>query len=415
MHAQPNENVILLWLSRKFSSEEPTSRRRAFALLGAVALALVGGPATDGLIAATRAHEPVVRFIRACGWTFRIGILFIAAIVPAEGIGVGEAAWQAWQTATTVGYGNMPAVSAAGRACVVVLGTINIGFVGYAISAAFELREYAEQLRKTGRMHNPKNQAYVILNSPGERDLKIFIRGVRSSEPDAPICVVDARIDALPAEIANLPDVHFVKGSPLNPAVLGRAGVERSRAVVIYALDKDQPDSDAATLTVARLLWRIPATFRINYFLVEPHNAHLFEEDFLDSAERGRPRPAAIPRHLATMAAVQAVRSSRVGETLSSLIRADNGYGFHAFRYAGEKPVSWKRLCRATLDAAERTGAAANAVSLTKAGEKETDACPKPSETVRPGDQVVLAWSEDSDPATFLSAMEKYLADDENA
>lgn len=348
-----------------------------------------GLPPTKTAAKELRRHEPAERFLRACGWAVRFGLLTVLALRWTEGMAFSEAVWQLWQTATTVGYGNQPAATEAGRWTIMILGTFDIGFVGYAISTAFGLKDHVADLRRHGHMPNPHDGALLIVHSPGERDLKILVRGVREEHPGLPVCVVDARLDGLPHEISVLPDVHFIKGSPLNPAVLERARAKQASAAVVYALDKDLPDSDAATVTVVRQLWSLDAAFPVSYFLVEPLNGHLFDNDFQDARARGRSRPTAIPRHLATMAAVQAVRSAGAGETLASLIRQDDGIGLATLELRPRFGTDWGRLCTHVQEAARIRGIGANAVALLPAA-GGTKTCPRASDPVFAGDKVVL-------------------------
>jgi len=192
-----------------------------------------------------------------------------------------------------------------------------------------------------------------------------------------------------------------VRGSALNPVVLERAGVQTSKAVILFASDKSDPDTDAATLTVAKQLWRVPGRFRLCYFLVESQNERLFAGEFDDAADLGRPHPAAVPRHLATMAAVQAARSSRVGDTITGLLRPDSGPMLHAGHTGAAAPARWSRLVSVVQRIAEELDVAVNPVSLSRAGGDEASVCPRPTDLVLPEDQVVFSAAQGVDWASF--------------
>lgn len=389
--------MIVHWLSGRRAPE--AERAREIALAAALLGAALGRPLSRRVAAELRPHEAVRRFVVACGWVARVSLGLAIALMLSEGYGVFESVWEVWQTATTVGFGTHPASTIVGRSLILVFGTVDIALVGYAISSAFDVREHVHQLRRSGLMPNSHHGAHIVIHAPPERDLKLFIRGVRKDDPDAPVCVVDDNLDELPRDIAVLPHVHFVRGSALNPAVLERADVTRARSVVIYSMNKDDPTSDAATLTIVKLLWRLPGTFRVSYLLVEPANERLFESEFQDADARGRSRPAAVLRHMATLAAVTGCRSGRAAETMSGLVLSPDA-AMRTIPFAGAT-TTWSRVVVATLSIAEEMGAAINAIAVAHVGATRSIVCPRAEETVGPGDHVVFNSGQGVDWAEF--------------
>lgn len=400
--------MIIFWLSGRRGPHD--ARAVEFRLAAMLSGALIGGPVSRRLAAELRPHAAVLRFVHACQWVARVSVGLALALMVVEGYEPVEAVWEVWQTATTVGFGNQPAITVWGRMLVLVFGTIDIGLVGYTISAAFGIKDYLGDLRRFGMLPNSDSGAYVIIHAPSERDLKLFVRGIRHAEPDAPVCIVDGTMDCLPPDLATLPHVHFIRGSALNPNVLERANVARSKAVVVYSMNKDQPDSDAATLTVVKLLWRIPGDFRISYLLVEPANASLFEGEFADAVARGRPRPAPILRHLATLAAVASCHSSRAAETLTGLVATADA-SVHTEAFPAAVPVRWRVFVGLVQDTADELGIAVNPLSFAPAARDRTNTCPRPGDELNPGDSVVYSAGPGIDWIAFTAALARRLAD----
>lgn len=401
--------MIIFWLSGRRGPQEARDDERAIAF--DLTKAMLGGMITRRLAAELREHYAIRRFVHACQWVIRVSACLAVALMLVEGYGPFEAVWEVWQTATTVGFGTHPASTVPGRLLILLFGTIDIGLVGYAISAAFEVKEYLVDLRRFGLMPNPEAGAYVIIHAPTERDLKLFVRGVRLTDPDAPVCVVDGDLDQLPSDLATLPHVYFIKGSALDPSVLENANIARSKAVVVYSLNKDQSESDAATLTVVKLLWRIPGKFRISYLLVEPANEHLFEGEFNDAVARGRSRPAPILRHMATLAAVTSCRSSRAAETVTGLVLAGEGAIVHTESYPAQTEITWSRFVAAVQDTAVELNVAVNPLSFALDGQDHTNTCPRPADRLGPGTFIVYNASPETDWPRFSRVLGDRLAE----
>ncbi|NKB24374.1 MAG: hypothetical protein GKR87_08375 [Kiritimatiellae bacterium] len=87
---------------------------------------------------------------------FTVGLKFV------ENIAWNEAVWQVWQTATTIGYGNSPAVTFAGRNITMFLGILAVAILGVVISSSIDLKQLLSDRRRQGMMNNPYKDGYVI-------------------------------------------------------------------------------------------------------------------------------------------------------------------------------------------------------------------------------------------------------------
>ncbi len=191
-----------------------------------------------------------------------------------------EAIWQTWQTATTVGYGNRPAETTAGRWTTIFCGTIGIAFLGTGISVMFDLKQNIRDKRRYGMSKNSVKNGYVVINFPGSTELSILAKEIRAQEPEAGICVVDNRIEELPQSLlTSIGNLHFVTGSLLDQETYNEASIKDNKAVIVFPHDPASADSDASTKTIVDSVQRFAGeSTRILYILVDPNNAWLFED-----------------------------------------------------------------------------------------------------------------------------------------
>ncbi len=149
-------------------------------------------------------------------WCIGLFIAFVILFKFAESVGWEESIWQAWQTFTTVGYGNAPATTTLGRIITMILSTLGIAFVGALFAAAFDFKTSIVEKRKNGLMNNPHKNGYVIFNFPRANVASRLIEEWRMVEPKVPICIVDSQLEELPKSIAMFPNVHYVNGNTLD-------------------------------------------------------------------------------------------------------------------------------------------------------------------------------------------------------
>lgn len=208
-----------------------------------------------------------------------ISVLYILTFKFSENVSWIEAIWQAWQTTTTVGYGNQPAETLVGRLFSILFGTSGIAVLGVLITAIFDAREEKKYRKRMGMINNPYKNGYVIFNFPGIPKFQTLVREIRHVEKDVPICVVDGRIDELPLSVAMIDNVHFVKGSILDKETYQSVRLKENKVVIIFPVESSKPDSDGTTLTVTKMVSRVAGhDTRIIYVLVDSSNSWLFED-----------------------------------------------------------------------------------------------------------------------------------------
>lgn len=195
-----------------------------------------------------------------------------------ENISWNEALWQTWQTATTVGYGNKPPETVFGRIATAIFGTLNIFMLGVLFGKASEFRQEQRDRRRYGYMENKKPNSYVIINFPDEYRLITFIKEVRAVDPNSHFCIIDNNITEIPPSIEVFGDIHFIRGSLLKKETFKQANIDKSKVIVVFPSDFNDPDSDGKTITVINLLENLvtPKT-TIMHVLIDPDNAWLFE------------------------------------------------------------------------------------------------------------------------------------------
>ncbi len=178
---------------------------------------------------------------------------------------ISDAVWWAFVTLTTVGYGDRVPTTLAGR----VIG-VGLAFAGVVLAALLTGRiasAWVERSLREGRGMTDLSQLkdhFVICGWKGAldallRDLVAIDPSLRS-EPFVIIASVDPdKVEAVRGQ-ADLRELHFVSGDPLEEAVLARANVRQARRILVLADDtgtQSPAETDARTvmtvITVAEL------------------------------------------------------------------------------------------------------------------------------------------------------------------
>ncbi|NLR93209.1 MULTISPECIES: potassium channel family protein [Flammeovirga] len=328
-----------------------------------------------------RESEPYQWFKKVCLYTLGINILFAILFKYVESVSWNEAIWQTWQTATTVGYGNAPAETLAGRIITMVLSTISIAFVGALFSAAFDYKEYYKTQKKLGFMNNPYKDGYVIFHFPGTTVAKRFIHELREVEKNVGICFVDDNISELPDEIQNLPNIHFVKGCPLQRETYYSSGVKSNKTVIVFPTDYDQRTADGSTKTTIDLLERFidHKKTRILYVLVDMNNGWMFENN----------NATYVNADLSVLAIVQECQDPYSALVIEDLLYNSQGANPMTVEVNKIAGLSWKQLQIGLIDCLDGTEHQCNLLSLIRNG--QSNSCPKSTEILEKGDLLSIS------------------------
>ncbi len=325
-------------------------------------------------------------------------ILFTVFFKWAEGTSWGEAAWQSWQTITTVGYGNQPAESLFGRISSVIFGTVGIASLGVLFSATLDYKIYRRNKWRHGLINNPIEEGYVIFNYPGEFKLLKFIQEIRTVEDRVGICVVDNSIEKLPQSIASLNGIHFIKGSILSKDTYTKAGISDNKAVIIFPMQSSNQESDAATKTTVDLVEKFITTeTRIMHVLVDPSNAWMFEgsssTQILESFE--------------VLTLVQECQDQYSADTVEDLLLNSKGGNLKTFKPKLVVGYTWKEFISALSEVCSEANIPCNPLALIKDGKSNT--CPEFTARIEEGDSISMITYNSFDWDRCEKNMKQYL------
>jgi hypothetical protein len=308
-----------------------------------------------------------------------------------------DSLWLVWQTVTTVGYGDMPPKTVLGMSGVMVTGMVSILLLPYLLTAFLEYREDRILRKKTGMEMNPHTSSTLLVCCRNAEDLLVLIRELRWADPDAPVCIVDDRLEELPPKVARLPGVHFVKGSILSDETYTQAGIETCGQVMIFPHEPDHAASDATTESVARIVQRLaPDAVRIVFLLVDPNNAKLF----------AGVTSAAIYQDFAIYAALQELRSRGASQIFTHLMSSTSGANPTTFPAGRVVGWTWGRFQRAALTVSTDRNVPINPLALIHDG--KPDPCPAPDALIQAGDLLSLIVHPSFDYTDFEAAMAQH-------
>ncbi|PWJ44853.1 potassium channel family protein [Sediminitomix flava] len=315
--------------------------------------------------------------IYSCFISIGLWGIFAVGFWYTEGTSFEESIWQGWQTLTTVGYGNSPAESTWGRIITMIIGTMGIAQIGALFSAVFDYKAHLKEKKRLGLMDNPFSDGYVIFNFPGGSLLKQLISELRNVEKEIGICIVDDRIEELPVDIQQIPNVHFIKGDGLSKETYERAKICDNKAVIVYPVNKDDRQSDASTKTIVDLVDRFTTEkTRIIHMLVDSNNAWMFDKN----------KSTAIYANLDTLAVVQECQDPYSAPIIEQLLSNTAGANPMTVKPSRQVGWTWGELEQKILDVKQTYGINCNLFALIENGNYST--CP-PSETVITDDSLI--------------------------
>ena len=167
-----------------------------------------------------------------------------------------DSVWATLTTITTVGYGDYFAATVGGRIATIVL----IYFVGlasftYVITQIVDIAVEGQNNRRFGLIdcRDLVDDHIIIVNYPSELRVGAIIDQL-ASDPVTSHRSVVILADSIEEHPFNNPNVHFVRGSPLQDESLNRANVARAYASVVLTPGTDEHAADAIASSIVSLI-----------------------------------------------------------------------------------------------------------------------------------------------------------------
>ncbi len=307
-----------------------------------------------------------------------LSFIFAICIKFTENISWNEAVWQVWQTATTVGFGNKPASTLAGRHVTIFFGIISIAILGVVISSAVDLKLMLSSRRKLGMLDNPFKGGYVLFNFPGHH-LELYIREIVAREPEVGICVVDSRLEELPLSIRNLHNkIRFVKGYSHDQETYKRAGLRENKKVVVFPLDPVSPESDLSTSRLVDLVLRfVEDSSEVIYVLLDSKNEWMFPK-----------KAVPVLQNLNMLAIVQECQNTHSSAIIRSILLNTEGAYTHTVTPQLVVGKQWGEIVKKSMSLAVNEIESFNLLALIRCN--KIMSCPKASEVIKQGDRISI-------------------------
>jgi len=221
-----------------------------------------------------------------------LGVLFVVGVLGVSILGntlsfwyferaglapsLSDSLWYSVISITTIGYGDLSSNTAGAR-----IGTaffiIIIGLTAFTTSIGM-LVDWVVELRdkeKSG-MGTPAARGHLlIVNFPSETRVRQIIEEFSSDRhhKEREVIVVTDETERLPF---GMPNVSFVRGSPLEKETYERASIEHADQAIILSTGYDDPRSDSFVASVAFVIETLNPRTKIVAECLDPKHAILF-------------------------------------------------------------------------------------------------------------------------------------------
>ena len=179
---------------------------------------------------------------------------FDRGVDPERAITLADAFWYSIVSITTIGYGDFSATSLGARIGTGVF-VVFVGLAAFTSAVGIGVDWILEmQYRERSGMGSPRARNHLlIVNFPNERRVRQiigeFLRDPRHRDDE--IVIVTDQIETLPFTV---PNVHFVRGSPLEEETYRRAGADIARQAIVLSTGYDDPNTDSVAASIVSLL-----------------------------------------------------------------------------------------------------------------------------------------------------------------
>ncbi len=341
-------------------------------------------------------HTTLGIFCKGAAILLAAGALHAVFFKIYENVSWNESFWQTWQTFTTVGYGNRPAETAAGRWTTILFGTMGIAFLGVIISQMFDLKQDRRDKRRFGMLTNPVKKGVIIFNYPGPVRLRGIIREIRYLHKNIGFCIVDERIQELPPEIVEMDNISFIRGELLHEETYQRASLDENRIVIVFPSDFGVTSSDGITqLVVRKAAQYMKEDARLVYVQVDPANDWLFADcpgtPVLESFE--------------VFAIVQEATDKFSSSLVEEMFLNTSGVNPKTVRPKRTVGWTWFRFHSAAIETGRKTGIRINPLGLVKNGTAHS--CPPFDMVIESADSLSIIVRTGFDWEAFEQEMTK--------
>ena len=218
------------------------------------------------LLVKTLPQLPNSRIVRPLIRTLMILITLVTAhtfaMVQLEHLTIWQSVWLTLTTLTTVGYGDLSAVTPMGQ-----LATIGLMYLAAITLVTFLIRDYVDfrlarfELIKAGEWNWKMENHILIINAPKYNGVQFFTRLVSQIKMDTdykntPILLLNTDFtDGLPNSLKDL-DVRHLTGSGNDEKDLLNAHAKSAKHILVLSRDEYNADSDSITFDIADRLSR---------------------------------------------------------------------------------------------------------------------------------------------------------------